>query len=174
MIDSTEHAEDCDGDCDSVEAEPGCADGLAHRWTAKGEGGCSQNPGVWSLGGTTYQFSRHCCYCGARRVEIRHGWQRNPDECDSIRYEGGERDEVAIADALRAARRRDMARRRRARAIAPSIADAIDLSRATLDPLIDQVMRVARVRRPTAEAIVSEIWKLRLARAAGRPAQVQA
>jgi hypothetical protein len=101
-----------DGNCDAIEAEPECVDGLGHAWTSRGEGGCDSNPGVWSLGGTTYRFHAHCRWCGTRRVEILVGSQRNPDECDSVRYEPGDRDKEAITIELRRLRRNRMARSR--------------------------------------------------------------
>jgi hypothetical protein len=111
----------CGGDdyCDAIEHEPDCVEGLEHKWTRQGEGGCDQNPGVWSLGGTSYQYSAHCRWCGARRVELRHGSQRNPYECDSVSYEEGDRDEDAItAEMRRLDRNRKATRRRHAIAVA--------------------------------------------------------
>jgi hypothetical protein len=57
-----------------------------HHWTSEGEGGCDQNPGVWSCGGTTMKFASHCRHCGLHRVEIHHGSQRNPDDHDTVTY----------------------------------------------------------------------------------------
>lgn len=57
-----------------------------HQWTSEGEGGCDSNPGVWSLGGTKYEYHAHCSLCGLRRVEINHGSQRHPDEANTVRY----------------------------------------------------------------------------------------
>ena len=58
-----------------------------HEWTSEGEGGCDENPGVWSLGGTTIQTREHCEHCGVTRITISHGSQRNPGESDTVRYE---------------------------------------------------------------------------------------
>lgn len=58
-----------------------------HDWTSEGEGGCSQNPGCWSVGGTAMVFASHCRTCGLRRVERHTGSQRNPGEHDTVRYE---------------------------------------------------------------------------------------
>lgn len=115
------HDSECPGDgaCDSVEDEPECVEGLTHAWTRRGEGGCDQNPGVWSLGGTAYEFSAHCRYCGVRRIEITLGCQRNAGECDSVRYEYGDTDDAAVAEALRLQRRR---RRQAARRTAAKVA----------------------------------------------------
>ena len=106
---------DCGGDdtCEDIEPEPECTDGLSHAWTRDGVGGCESNPGVWSIGGTSMQFDVRCRYCGTTRTTIRVGSQRNPYECDSVRYEDGERNEADIADALRRERRRVLAQRRR-------------------------------------------------------------
>lgn len=100
-----------DGDCDAVQAEPDCVSGYRHRWTSRGCGGCDSNPGVWSLGGTAYQYGARCLVCGTQRTEVHHGWQRNPGECDSVSYETGDADE---AEARAEMRRQDRNRRRRA------------------------------------------------------------
>jgi hypothetical protein len=85
---SHKHGSLCDEDeCGSVERAPRCPSGAGHEWTSDGEGGCRENPGVWSLGGTTFQFSAHCIHCSVRRIHIDYGSQRNPDECDTVRYE---------------------------------------------------------------------------------------
>jgi hypothetical protein len=102
--------------------EPDCADGLTHAWTSADEGGCRQNPGVWSLGGTTFLFRARCRYCGTMRAIVERGIQRNPGERDTVRYEQGEHNEAAIADALRRARRNRLARLRRERAAVSSTA----------------------------------------------------
>jgi len=92
---------DEDGDhltCVSVEIEPdheslireatggeGC--GVSpddHKWTREGCGGCNENPGVWSLGGTRMSYLSRCTECGLRREIIDPGNQRNPDE--TIKY----------------------------------------------------------------------------------------
>ena len=104
--------DDCSmGGCEHIEDAPACVKGLRHRWTAEGHGGCEENPGVWSLGGTTYAFESHCVYCGVVARVVAYGWQRNPGQCDTVRYKRGEGDAVAVAAALRAERRRVLARR---------------------------------------------------------------
>lgn len=62
-----------------------------HDWTSEGEGGCRENPGVWSHGGTRMSFASHCRTCGLRRREMHCGSQRNPGEHDTIAYEMPER-----------------------------------------------------------------------------------
>jgi hypothetical protein len=57
-----------------------------HDWTAEGEGGCRENPGVWSGGGTTIVFNTHCRHCGLHRVQTNLGCQRNEGECDTVEY----------------------------------------------------------------------------------------
>lgn len=57
-----------------------------HEWTSKGEGGCRENPGVWSTGGTSMVFCSHCRLCGLHRTEHHTGSQRNPDEHDTVEY----------------------------------------------------------------------------------------
>ena len=58
-----------------------------HDWTSEGEGGCDENPGVWSLGGTKIVVKSHCKKCGLKRTEVSVGSQRNPGEGDSVEYE---------------------------------------------------------------------------------------
>ena len=58
----------------------------AHEWTSEGEGGCSENPGVWSTGGTSLVISEHCPSCGLRRTRHITGSQRNPGEHDTVEY----------------------------------------------------------------------------------------
>jgi len=58
-----------------------------HDWTSEGEGGCDQNPGVWSTGGTSMSFASHCRTCGLHRSEHTTGSQRNPGEHDTVAYE---------------------------------------------------------------------------------------
>ena len=57
-----------------------------HRWTGEGEGSCSENPGVWSLGGTALTISEHCEICELRRTRHITGSQRNPGEHDTVKY----------------------------------------------------------------------------------------
>lgn len=66
-----------------------------HDWTSKGEGGCDQNPGVWSHGGTSLTFASHCRRCGLHRVEHRPGCVRDPGEHDTVRYTMLSADEIA-------------------------------------------------------------------------------
>lgn len=79
----------CGGDngCESWEAEPSCAEGRDHDWTSEGTGGCRENPGVWSVGGTVYTFTRRCKRCGMGEHITDYGSQRNPGQCDLRRYE---------------------------------------------------------------------------------------
>lgn len=85
----TEYACGGDDDCEAVEAAPDCVQGYEHAWTSRGTGGCDSNPGVWSLGGTTYQSMVRCILCGCERTTTEYGSQRNPGECDTVKYEGG-------------------------------------------------------------------------------------
>jgi hypothetical protein len=68
-----------------IEAAGGDTD-CDHDWTAEGEGGCSENPGVWSTGGTSMTFATHCTKCGLRRVEVSTGSQKNPGDHDTVQY----------------------------------------------------------------------------------------
>jgi hypothetical protein len=58
-----------------------------HEWTAEGEGGCTENPGVWSTGGTNMSFAAHCRKCGLQRKKYITGCQKNPGEHDTVSYE---------------------------------------------------------------------------------------
>ena len=64
-------------------ANPDCE----HEFTHEGEGGCKENPGVWSIGGTAFSFRSHCRHCGLVRREISVGAQRNPGEHDTVTFE---------------------------------------------------------------------------------------
>jgi hypothetical protein len=66
--------------------EPQCPEADEHDWTSEYEGGCTENPGVWSTGGTSMVFRSHCRHCGMERVERHTGSQRNPGECDTTTY----------------------------------------------------------------------------------------
>ena len=71
---------------DALIREAGGYPECEHDWTAKGEGGCKENPGVWSMGGTSISYSTHCQHCGLHRNEITTGSQRNPGEHDTVEY----------------------------------------------------------------------------------------
>ena len=58
-----------------------------HDWTSEGEGGCDENPGVWSTGGTSTAYRSHCRTCGLQRYETLTGSQYNPNESDTVQYE---------------------------------------------------------------------------------------
>jgi hypothetical protein len=57
-----------------------------HQWSREGEDGVGENPGVWSLGGTTIEICSHCTRCGVSRKEVFFGPQRNPGEHDTVSY----------------------------------------------------------------------------------------
>ena len=57
-----------------------------HTWTGEGCGGCDQNPGVWSLGGTTMRIVERCIRCGLVRKSTLYGVQRNPGQADHVEY----------------------------------------------------------------------------------------
>lgn len=71
-----------------------------HEWEAtyEQEGGCKENPGVWSTGGTTISMSDHCVHCGLLRKRIFRGSQRNPGERDTTTYEMPEKVDAADAE----------------------------------------------------------------------------
>lgn len=83
-----DHAAMIEAACDSEQWERCCGgDPADHDWTAEGEGGCRENPGVWSTGGTSMSFATHCRACGLHRNEYTCGSQRNPGEHDTVSYE---------------------------------------------------------------------------------------
>lgn len=73
---------------------PECAEGEEHEWESPHElvGGIKENPGVWSLGGTTMTFHYVCGHCGAHKHETCYGSQRNPGQCDQVTYEEADDD----------------------------------------------------------------------------------
>lgn len=88
------------GDAESFECE--CGEDPAepcdeHDWKSYFPlvRGLKENPGVWSLGGTTTKYKEVCSITGWYKVEIRYGVQRNPGQCDSIEY--SEPDTASIA-----------------------------------------------------------------------------
>jgi len=69
-----------------IAAAGGDAD-CEHDWTSENEGGCDENPGVWSTGGTSMVFVEHCRKCNLRRIKNITGSQRNPGEHDTVKYD---------------------------------------------------------------------------------------
>lgn len=57
-----------------------------HDWMPE-QTGCSQNPGVWNIGGTKLVFKSFCKTCGLKQTSIHMGSQKNPGEHDSVAYE---------------------------------------------------------------------------------------
>lgn len=57
-----------------------------HDWTSEGEGGLTENPGVWSVGGTAIAIHDHCRVCGLHRKTLHRGSQKNPGEHDEVEY----------------------------------------------------------------------------------------
>lgn len=59
-----------------------------HVWIRPYEsvGGCRENPGVWSLGGTIIRYRSICKHCGCIKTETCYGEQRNPFQKDTIEY----------------------------------------------------------------------------------------
>lgn len=71
----------------AVMGSAGCGDDPDdHEWTSEGEGGCDENPGVWSTGGTGLVSRDRCARCGLQRRRYDPGRQRNPGEGVSVRY----------------------------------------------------------------------------------------
>lgn len=88
-----DHCRECEENgtefCEAQEREPRCeaSDDGEHDWTSEGCGGARENPGVWNKGGTTYVFVRRCRACGMAEHETHYGLQRDPDQCDTRKYE---------------------------------------------------------------------------------------
>lgn len=78
---------DVEPDHDAMISRAGGDVDCDHDWTGEGEGGLDENPGVWSTGGTSMLFVRHCRECGLKRKEYHCGSQRNPGERDRYEYE---------------------------------------------------------------------------------------
>ncbi len=59
-----------------------------HDWTSSVavEGGCAENPGVWSVGGTAMVFREHCRLCGLRRRKHYVSSHRSPGEIATVEY----------------------------------------------------------------------------------------
>lgn len=152
----------CGGDdtCDAVEREPDCVDGLSHAWTREGCGGCAENPGVQSLGGTKFRFQSRCVYCGVRRTETAMGVQRNPGQCDTVSYSPGDPEPGAAEEALRHRRRAALARRRRQERD-PAWCAAIAAG-------ADPVRAVAAARRERRRAVWARTLGAAIATAGGR------
>jgi hypothetical protein len=52
-------------------AAPECADKHHHEWESpEWLGGCSQNPGVWSCGGTQIESKSVCRHCGCYQLYV--------------------------------------------------------------------------------------------------------
>lgn len=71
------------------EEEPDCRDTEKHDWQSpEWLGGCRENPGVWSTGGTSGTSKSVCANCGAYRFHTWSGPQKNPGEPnETISYE---------------------------------------------------------------------------------------
>jgi hypothetical protein len=72
--------------------EPECSEADGHDWQRPHEivGGLSENPGVWSAGGTTMTFHSVCANCGLHKHETHVGAQRNPGQLDTVEYRRGD------------------------------------------------------------------------------------
>lgn len=87
VTDGDEIVDSGSGFIEHLIAEPPCPDENGqHDWTAQYEGGCTENPGVWSLGGTTMCYTFHCLNCGMKQTNVDYGSQRNPGQCDTVEY----------------------------------------------------------------------------------------
>ena len=76
---------------------PSCAEGEEHDWQSpEWLGGCRENPGVWSEGGTRMRFVAVCANCAMFRTTISTGTQRNPgDLAEYVTYEPANHNSLA-------------------------------------------------------------------------------
>jgi len=74
-------------ECGEDPEPPACIEDK-HEWDNPHDvvGGLKENPGVWSLGGTTLVFKSVCIHCGLIKREVCYGSQRNPGQCDTVEY----------------------------------------------------------------------------------------
>lgn len=73
-------------------------DACTHEWRRPYAvvGGCRENPGVWSMGGTRLREEEVCKRCGLYRTTYYAGSQRNPDEPEERReYEAPDEGSLA-------------------------------------------------------------------------------
>ena len=69
-----------------------------HDWQTPIElvGGCTENPGVFSTGGTRFDFHAVCARCGMYKHSWDQGSQRNPGDLDEgVEYEAAEERSLA-------------------------------------------------------------------------------
>jgi len=99
-VDSDSYTVQIDADHDRLIRDAGGDADCDHDWTSEGEGGCIENPGVYSRGGTTISTSDHCRKCGLHRDILHRGSQRNPGEAEtSVSYRQPEEEDVDEASA---------------------------------------------------------------------------
>ncbi len=58
----------------------------SHAWSSRQEGGNSENPGVWGIGGTALTIDERCKDCGLHRTRHVCGTQRGPYDHDRTVY----------------------------------------------------------------------------------------
>lgn len=90
--------------CGDEPEPPDCCHEDGHDWQTPVEivGGIKENPGVWSLGGTTMRYRAVCSHCGMYRVETCYGVQRNPGQPDKIEYLDADEASTEYADSVTA------------------------------------------------------------------------
>lgn len=93
--------EEIEVECGEDPEEPECVED-EHEWESPHEvvGGLSENPGVWSLGGTTIRTVEVCKHCGWHKKETNYGAQRNPQQCDTIEYMEPDESSLAWVESL--------------------------------------------------------------------------
>lgn len=99
-----DEAMDCSGRYEREQPECEAADDGEHDWQAPYHlvGGCRENPGVWSTGGTSFTVTEVCARCGIYRTTHIPGSQRNPDEpLESVRFSPADEDSERWVKSLR-------------------------------------------------------------------------
>jgi hypothetical protein len=80
--------------------ECSCEDGHEFIADVNVVGGLTENPGVWSQGGTTIVTKTCCKHCGVYQRETSYGSQRNPGQCDTVEYLDADESSIAWVESL--------------------------------------------------------------------------
>lgn len=75
------------------------------EWACGGDGDCDTIE--------TYRYRVRCVLCGCERTTTEFGSQRNPGQCDTVRYEDGEQTLLDTVEARAEARRQKRNARQR-------------------------------------------------------------
>ena len=95
-------AESIEVTCGTLPEPEPCESEDGHDWQSPVEivGGCAENPGVFSSGGTRFDFYEICQTCGMRKHSWDQGAQRNPGQAsEGVEYEAATERSLAWAGA---------------------------------------------------------------------------